>query len=214
MMSQGQNFYPRLGEGVGFSNWKFRVKILLEEKGLSKILEVIVSNDDKSMIEKDARAKSIIVQCLSDKFLEYIKKCSTAADMMKQLESVFERKSIFNKLYLRKKLLALKCVLTDKMQDHFLKFDTIITELESSGTKIEESDKVCQLLLTLPSLYDTVITALETMSDEKEVTIDFVKSRLLDAELKLKEKDSQPSSQESSFFSCFKCGMQGHKSYQ
>lgn len=214
MMSHGQNLYPRLGEGVGFSNWKFRVKILLEEKGLSKILEVIVSNDDKSMVEKDARAKSIIVQCLSDKFLEYIKKCSTAADMMKQLESVFERKSIFNKLYLRKKLLALKCVPTDKMQDHFLKFDTIITELESSGTKIEECDKVCHLLLTLPSLYDTVITALETMSDEKELTIDFVKSRLLDAELKLKEKDTQPSSQESSFLSCFKCGMQGHKSYQ
>ena len=65
----------------------------------------------------------------------------------------------------------------------FLKFDTITRELEDLGSKIDESDKVCHLLLTLGKDYETVITALETQPDVK---FDFVKARLLDEEIILK----------------------------
>ncbi|KAK9696400.1 hypothetical protein QE152_g31933 [Popillia japonica] len=79
----------------------------------------------------------------------------------------------------------LKLGVNEKLEDHFFKFDTIIRELKESGSNIDESDKVCHLLLSLPSKFDTVVTALETIP---AVKIDFVKSRLLDEEIKAKSK--------------------------
>lgn len=46
----------------------------------------------------DAKAKSVIAQCVTDKFIELIKTCATAASMLKKIEEVFERKSVFNQL--------------------------------------------------------------------------------------------------------------------
>lgn len=51
------------------------------------------------------------------------------------------------------------------------------------GYKINESDRICYLLLSLPDEYETVVTALETQTYLK---LDFVKANLLDEETKSK----------------------------
>lgn len=197
------------------------MKILLEEKEMSEAIdEKGWDLNDKDSIAKDNKAKSLIVSCVSDCHIDILRKCKTAREMIVKLESVFERKSIFNKLYLRKKLLSLKCNSKKTMQEHFNDFDKIINDLEAAGCKIEESDKVCHLLLTLPKEYDTVITTIETMSNEKEIDIEFVKSRLLDSELKFNDGKTTESNNstnndvENSFLTCFRCNKQGHKAFQ
>lgn len=50
-------------------------------------------------------------------------------------------------------------------------------KLKEQGSSIDESDQVFIMLLSLPSNYDTVIPAVETIAAMK---IDSVKSRLLD----------------------------------
>src|SRR5436190_15534543 len=97
-----------------FSNWKFRIKTLLEEKQvadtLDKDIDPITDEDQKQLFKKqDAKAKSTIVQCLTDKHLDFVKDSKTAKQMMTVLENVFERKSVFTKLYLKRKLLSMKC---------------------------------------------------------------------------------------------------------
>lgn len=208
---------PQLEAG-NFNNWKFRVKILLEEKQVINVLETDIINIQdatlkEEMLKKDAKAKSIIVQCITDKHLDLIKDSETAKDMMKVLEDIFERKSTFTKLNLKRKLLTLKCNVNDKLEDHFLKFDTIVRELENTGTKMDECDKICHLLLTLHEGYNAVITAIETLNTN--ITMDFVKSRLLDEELKMKNNVKTIKSDEVVFkalpINCFKCGKRGHK---
>lgn len=120
-----------------FNNWKFRVKALLEERQVQEVLQMIPTEltDEKrrEFESKDARAKSIIIQCITDKHLDLVKDAKTAKEMMDALEGVFERKSVFTKLTLRRKLLTLKCNKNEKLEDHFLKFDGVVRELESSA---------------------------------------------------------------------------------
>lgn len=81
---------------------------------------------------------------------------------------------------------------------------------------MEDMDIVCHLLLTLPKSYDNLVTAIETMNP-KDITIDFVKSRLIDELGKRNMGSSTGKSSESHAMNvknpdiiCFKCGQKGH----
>lgn len=199
------NVLCRLEDGNNFNNWKFRLELLMEEKGLGNILtcEKVVKEDDK---KKDAEARSLIVQCISDNFLEIVKGCKSAKDMMNSLKNIFTRKSTMSKYNLKKRLIELKCDSNEKLQDFFLKFDKLIGDIEVMS-KMEEADKVVHLLLALPDKYNNVTTALEAMNEE--LTLEKIKSTLLDAEIRL--GDMIVPNQDSAFsIECWNCNERGH----
>lgn len=68
---------------------------------------------------------------------------------------------------------------SEDIVDHFLRFDTKIRELKSTGAKMEELDIIIHLLLTLSGSYDNSVTALETMKQD-DLSLEFVKTRLMD----------------------------------
>lgn len=213
--------FPLLTDG-NFSNWLFRVNCLLDEKGCKMVTLTRKTETELNAMEVkqrehhdllDARAKSVIVQCITDRHIEYVKDAKTSFDMIQSLKGIFERKSTLSKLYIRRQLLSLKCC-GDSLQDHFMKFDGLIRDLESTGVKMDEDDKVCHLLLSVSEKYETIITVLETSS--VVLTVDFVKSKLLDAELKQKNQEEKKNdNRESTFMSgekpkCFNCGSEDH----
>lgn len=70
------------------------------------------------------------------------------------------------------------------------------------------------LLLTIPEKYETVITAIDT--DSTNITLEFVKTRRLGDELKLKDSQVEASENRNCAFSiskhtdsqnCFECGV-------
>lgn len=214
MASVTQNAMPQF-TGENFSTWLFRITCILEEKNCKEALEKWKGKEEpKDIKSKDAKAKSLIVQCLQDKHLEYVRNAETAKDMIENLKKIFERKSTLSALYLRRKLLCLKCKENDDLGDHFNKFGTIIRELEETGSKLNEQDKVCHLLLTMPEVYQPTITALETTN--VDLTLEYVKSKLLDAELKYKNNQGQTQREEFSFAmgqtgqKCYNCGEPNH----
>lgn len=150
-------------DGDRYSVWKFRIRALLSEMDLIKVI------DDDPIIrsqewEKNNRiAKGVIVEYLADSYLGFAKQDCTAREILKNLDSLYERKSIATQLAVRKKLLALKLQGDTELVKHFAKFDDLITELLAAGAKLEETDTVAHLLLTLPSSYNGVITAIETV---------------------------------------------------
>lgn len=194
--------------GDNFSSWIFRLECLLEEKQCKEAIGDNVTEVPKS---KDAKARNLIVSSLPDKYLEYVRNASTARDMIVNLKKVFKRKSTLSALYIRKKLLTLKCKNDTVLSDHFNTFDTLIRQIEETGCVMGEQDKVCHLLLTIAEGYDTTIAALETANTE--LTVDYVKSKLLDAELK-NNNNTATETQSHSFITCYKCHKVGHKSYE
>lgn len=68
-------------------------------------------------------------------------------------------------------LLTMKYSMSETMGDHFLKFDKLIREFRSTGAKLEDTDVVYHLLLTMPKEYDVVVTAIETLSTDRHLAL-------------------------------------------
>ena len=60
------------------------------------------------------------------------------------------------------------CASKEPLADHFLAFDKLIRDLKMTGAKMEETDIVCHLLITMPSEYDNIVTVIETLNVEKK----------------------------------------------
>lgn len=164
-----------LFDGTNFNNWLFRVKIALDEKDLSKYIEeklddlLTVPKDEpgKLAVKKaEKQCKNIIVQSVHDSQLENVEDKETAKEMIDNLKSIFERKSIASQLVLRRQLLTMKFNDGDEMSDHLLNFDRKVRLLKSDGANIEDLDVVCHLLITLPKAFDNLVTGIETMDQE------------------------------------------------
>lgn len=200
-----QGTFPQL-IAEQFDNWMFRLQCLLEERGLNDIItKEKVEEKEKTL---DAKAKSIIVQCLTDKHLNLIKECTSSYSMLTVLKDTFQRKSIISKISLRRKLLNLKHNKRN-LEEYFSVFDNVIRELEVSGEKIDECDKICYLLTGLGEEYNHIITAIETLNSE--IKLDFVKAKLLDHEVR---RTCEQDPQTSFVVTCFKCKKKGHKSFE
>lgn len=203
--------------------------ILLDEKELLQYveadLEEITIHADireyRKHIKNEKKCRSLLVKHIDDSQLEYVKDKVMAKDIYDALQQVFERKSIAGQLWLRRKLLTLKYNESKPMKDHILEFDNIVRDLKAIGGNPELMDLICQLLLTLPTSYNSLVTALETFNPEA-LTMEFVKCRLLDEYNKRSENkfgnaisnghEWGAMNAASAFkYRCFNCGQSGHK---
>jgi transposase InsO family protein len=224
--------------GDDYDNWKFRLRSVLRMKKVLIVLDETKPTNEKeleSWNEAEDRAQSIIIACISDSHLIYIQKdgIQTAKDMIQALDATFAKKSVSSRMYLMNQVLNLRMDELDTMECHLRKFDEMFRKLKTAGSQLDEVDEVCCLLRTLPPSYGPLITALETLAEEK-LTKEFVRNRLMDQELKFKQetvmdKDSDHvafatkklrnvsqskdgSSSQSNFpFRCHSCGKRGHK---
>jgi len=189
-MTDDEKYKIPLFDETNYSNWKFRMQVLLEEHDLidcvNKPLDMLMEDlsaetaDTQAITlrKRDRRCKSSIIQRIADSHLEYVKEKATAFEMWQVLSESFERKGVASQLHLRKMFLIMRYATTEMMASYFLKFDRQVRELKSTGANLNETDIVCHLLLTMPEEYNMVVTALETFSSE-QLTLGFVKTRYL-----------------------------------
>lgn len=246
-MADEQKYKIPLFDGNNFTNWKFRMEVLLDELELlehvqksieTKITEINamtgLSAEQKTThiaqyTKNDKACKSQIVRRVAESHLEYVMDQATAFDIWVNLSNHFARKGVASQLLIRKALLSMKFnQAKETIEAHFLKFDGMIRDLRSTGATLEETDVVCHLLLTMPSEYETVVTAIETMHAE-QLTLSFVKRRLQEEELKKQSgkrvksevqsstafaagrgKSKTNFSQNKTKYKCHGCGETGH----
>lgn len=176
----------------------FRIKLVLEENDL---LETISDPYGKlygrteAQKKKNFKAKNILAECIADSHLEVIKECSTEKNIVDKLTTTFEQKVITS--LLRKKLLTFKYNEQEQLDSFFLKFDKLVRELRASDANPTDNEVICYLLLAMPSSFDNVVAAIETISNDK-LSLEFVKNRLIEEEIKKKGFQAETNSGETS----------------
>ena len=175
--------------------------------------------------------------------LEIVQDKDTAFDIMQSLEMTYQKRGRGSRMLLRRTLWNLKYnSSSEKIGEHFFKFDKLIRELKPTGATVEEDDVVVILFHTLPKQYRMLETALDNLPGDK-LTLTYVKGGILEEEAKIQSRtenvvdnsspitafgtpSSDPRQSHSTVYKgklsfntnfksgCFYCGHLGHKKEQ
>ena len=142
--------------------WKIKIHDVLVLHGQHKALlgrdkkPTTMSNEDWE--EMDMKAVSSSRMCLADNVIFNVRGEKTASGLWAKLESLYQSKSLLNRILLKKRLYSLKMKEGAKVSEHLNTFNDILSQLESIGVKMDDEDKAVTLLCTLPDSYDNLVT--------------------------------------------------------
>lgn len=181
-------------DGNNFITWRTRVRGCLRAKGLLDIVDQEnPENPNPNWIKRDNAAKYLIQKYLADSHMGYAESEDvTAKEIFNSLNETYDRKSQASQMSIKRRLMRLKLEGETTLNDHFIKFENLISELSSAGAHTSENDKCTYLLESMPDSYESMKTALTTISDD-DINLPFIKNKLLDHETTLKQKSQDTS---------------------
>ena len=144
---------------------------------------------DEEWKKLDRKAKSTMRLCVSDSVLLNVSGEPTAKALWDKLGTLYQSKSLVNKLFLRKKLYNLRMKDGDSVTEHLNAFNTVVSQLLSVDIKILDEDKYISLLCSLPDSWDSLVIAIG--SNATTLQFDEIVSSLLMEEMRWKNMESQ-----------------------
>lgn len=72
------------------------MEVILDQHEVKECIERERTDPDDAFIKKDKKCKSLIIQCIANSHLQYVKDKSNTYQMWHALEAVFQRKGIAN----------------------------------------------------------------------------------------------------------------------
>ncbi|KAG2892077.1 hypothetical protein PC119_g24453 [Phytophthora cactorum] len=219
-------------DGTNFHTWKFKMHMVLEERDLwevvcgeTKLEHCTTALDQAAFKRKSRKALAIICLAMEDSQLPFVRSASGPHDAWSRLEGHFEKRSLANKLFLRRRFFTTMMDEGDDVLEHIDKVKTLAEQLDAVGAPVSEDDLVITLLASLSESYQFLITALESRA--ASLTWELVTSRLLHEDMKRKEQgggadgtthgqafmtsdNKRTSRQAQKASACHYCGEQGH----
>ena len=190
----------KLEGSTNWMTWKFQLRHLLMAKGLWKYVEgsaTLAGNatgDEREKFQSEQqKAFSTIVMSVSPSLLYLITSCEIPKDAWDTLKGHFERNTLANKLFLKKRYFRKEMCEGTPINEHLKEMKLLADKLASIDAPISQEDQVVTLLGSLPASYASVVTALEARGDD--MTMDYVQEALIHHEQKLKFKDSASANQ-------------------
>ncbi|XP_070005268.1 uncharacterized protein [Nicotiana sylvestris] len=150
------------------------------------------SDIDRKAIEKNYRAKKILVCGIGPNEYNRVLACDTAKEMWEALQTAHEgttqiKQSNIDMLTTEYELLRMKD--NDSIQDMPTRFTSIINELHSLGDVIPRNKLVRKILSVLHSSWESKVNTITEAKDLQTLTMDVLIGNLKTYEMK-KKKDS------------------------
>ena len=168
-MAGEDNFKIPGFDGQNFGLWKRRVQVVLKTKGLGNtLLKAYRGVDDAQEVKiqkevQDTKAQAILLGAMEQSVMQKVISCETAADIWERLHQVYENTSpasvgkIFEQYYSYKKDSK------DDMATHISKVESLAIHLEQVGEKQSEVSIMSKLLHSLPSSYEALKEAWDSV---------------------------------------------------
>uniref|UniRef100_A0A803QJK4 Retrovirus-related Pol polyprotein from transposon TNT 1-94 n=1 Tax=Cannabis sativa TaxID=3483 RepID=A0A803QJK4_CANSA len=130
------------------------MKAFLVHQGILKAIDreelAALEEDKKNIKEVQNKAHSAILLSLGDEVLREVSSEETALGLWEKLALIYLKKSLANKLHLKKKLYTMRMDETKDLKKHLDEFNKIILDLSNICVKIEDEDQGILLLSRLP----------------------------------------------------------------
>ena len=155
----------------------------------NEILPEDATNAEKLRFKKrENLARSMICLSVSSSLKIYVRSAQTSKEAWDALSNHFEEKTISRKIMLQKKLYSLRME-GKTAAEHINTLRTINDHLQALDDGALEKDLVMILITSLPEEYNSLITTLETLKEDK-LTWEYVRDRVL-AEFERRKSEVQ-----------------------
>ena len=187
-----------------FSLWQARMKDVLIQQGLIDALlcdEKLTTMEVRDWKRLQMQAVSTIRMYLADEVVIYVLSETSPTVLWSKLEELYMVKSLTNTLFLWRQFYQLRMTEGQSVQEHLSHFQKILTDLLSVGENVEEKTRALVLLASLPSSYESLVTAL--LVGKSTIKMDEVTAAILQNEVLNRENPASSSSGGSSALVAF-----------
>eukprot|EP00253_Pinus_taeda_P035023 PITA_35023 len=191
-MASSVNIKIEKFNGQSFELWKFNMEDLLVDKDQWIVVDLGTKPtgvSDEKWKKLDRKTKSTIRLCVLDSVLLNVSGEATTKPLWEKLGTLYQSKSLVNKLFLQKKLYTLRMKDGDSMTEHLNAFNTLVSQLASVDIKISDEDKCISFLCSLSDSWDCLVIAIG--SNATALHFDEIVSSLLTEEMRQKNMESQ-----------------------
>ena len=188
-----------------FHVWKYNIELVLGARELS----THIIEDDNQMkarstsstpqensqwLQKDAKARAIIGLSLGREYTDHVVGCSTARAMWTTILDLFQKKTLLNQLRIRRQFYSAKMGDSEKAMAFISRVRQLAADCKAMDVIIDEKDIAMTILCGLPERYEHLIVAIDAASNDTTLSLEFVKSRLLQEEQRMQDRGSFKSS--------------------
>ncbi|KAJ8875599.1 hypothetical protein PR048_023495 [Dryococelus australis] len=180
-------------DGVNFRNWCYWMKLLLEQNGMLHVLSTeppTTEADLKMFKQEDVKARNILVQGLADNMLPMIMGKNTAKEFVDTLVTTYEKRGMKSMVTAQKAWRKLEYKKEMPLQEFLQQLESMASEVKVAGGKFDKDEMINQLLVAMPSDFDSVVSAMDILynKDKLAVSLEYVKNTLLAEEDTSKER--------------------------
>ena len=173
-------------DGKDFAFWKMQITDYLYQRNMHLPLEgKMPTTMGKAEWEHlDRQALGVVRLTLARNVAFNVMGATTTFDLMETLGSMYEKPSAANKVFLMRRLFNLEMHDGTTMADHINEFNVITRQLNSVKINFDDEIKALLLLSSLPSSWDTTVTAISSSKGQDKLKFEEVRDLILSESLR------------------------------
>ena len=179
--------------GSNYQLWKTKMEDLLYVKGYYLPVFSTEKPEDKTDREWELEHRVVcgfIRQWVDENVLNHIDAVNHARTLWETIEGLYARKAGTSKLFLMKKLMALRYKDGIPMADHLNELQGIMNQLSIMGIKFDDEIHGLWLFGSLPDSWETFKMTLSNSAPDGKITMDLAKNGVLNEEMRRKSQCS------------------------